>query len=134
MKSLKEYYGGSNYYSNGSYSRKKVYSDIPSAEMKRLDQLAMNKFGRKFVNCDWDEQSGLRSLYQDEISSEDEREKIEDDIEKEADKQKDRIEKEADKTVKDDQIQDDGTDSEASADADDEAIDDDEDEDFDTEE
>ena len=59
---VKEYYQ-SDFAQGDSSSKYNVYRDIEPVERQHLDTMAMNKFGRAFVDCDYDEQGGLRSLY-----------------------------------------------------------------------
>ena len=97
MKSLKEYYGtGSMYYNaNTLYNRKGVYSDMDPKQRKALDKMAMSKFGRRFVDCSWSEQSGLRSALDKKASEE--QEDVEDEITKDAAEDKERINKDVEK-------------------------------------
>ena len=102
MKALKEYYGtGSTYYNSSSQNRKTVYADIPSDERKKLDKMSMEKFGRKFVDCGFEEQSGIRSLYQAANHDPEEIKDVEDDIEKDGEEDKEEIKKSADKSAED---------------------------------
>lgn len=66
MKSLKEYYGYGSTYSSSLANRKSVYRDMDPKVKEDLDKMAIQKFGRTFLNCSWEEQSGLRSEYEKE--------------------------------------------------------------------
>ena len=102
MKALHEYYGtGSTYYSSSSQNRKLVYADIPDGEKKKLDKMSMEKFGRKFVDCGFEEQSGIRSLYQAANHDPEEIKDVEDDIEKDGEDEKAELKKSADQAAKD---------------------------------
>jgi len=105
MKSLKEYYKTGSMYYNASTS-KSVYSDMDPKEKAELDKMAKSKFGRRFIDCSWDEKSGLRSAL-DTKASEEEGD-VEDIIKKDANADKERINKDIDK----------GTDSEEDEDSD----------------
>jgi len=59
MRSLKEYYHSSSQVSSKSL----VYRDIPAQEKKKLDAICSSKFGKKFLECSFEEQSAARSYY-----------------------------------------------------------------------
>jgi hypothetical protein len=103
MKSLLEYYGrGSMYYNANTLSnRKAVYSDMPDEEKKKLDAMSMEKYGRKFVDCGWEEQSGIRSLYQAANHDPEEIKDVEDDIDKDAEEDKAELKKSAKQAAED---------------------------------
>lgn len=100
MKSLHEFYKGRQNTSRST--RKSVYANMSPSEKKKLDKIATSKFGKKFIDCSWDEQSGLRSMTNNNASKE--QDDVNNDIEQDAIDTKDRIKDDIDD---DDEIQED---------------------------
>lgn len=86
MKHLKEFYGSYATYPNMG-GRKLVYRDLQGDEKVELDKMAMQKFGRVFLDCGWEEQSTLRSLWFDSKD----KDSVEKDIADDSEKEKERI-------------------------------------------